>query len=644
MLDEEAKLLAQWPGDALLEANLEALRGRDPELAAAIEATEIPDNYEAAVTGDGGVGYRYRDPEDSWHWLGACSLPRVFAEANVTHLDIGQVNLALNGAGHGADIEMILKHMASHQALFVFETNPLALHLIFRLRDYSRWLEQGQLVLLCGPDFEKYACNFFARHHGYNLIQKTVALPYIEEKENRAFAVCINRAMEKILPSLMEEVDRLLSQQRQQTDAIRAELAAALENVNPLRVSNTALVHTFDDAVNSRDALAGWAQLGARTQWHIANQPDCISGIARLEQWRSFRPHVIMLVNTLRKEVAPELPAGSACVTLWQRSDITPDPQHMAESDIVCVPDAKQFATLQKQGFADQQLLMLPPGINHEIYRPVTASPRQKKRFACDVALVANRPSLNPEDYHIKLPTQQKLFQSVIKEIVTTPEDYTADRAGQFLQRAQKCGITLKEKDTQDFFIRLIQNHLGEAALLECYGYAVSLQGANLKIWADAGLGEEIDGVPDSWKASELVDNVAGAVREGESLNDLFNSAKIMLFPSGRPGINRAILNAAAAGAFIMAKAHPNDNRPGGIGDFLRPGREIVTFDSIRDLQKKVKYYLQHEEERCRSAIAASVSCMHRHTMSQRMNNVIIRLKALVSPDRIAPVKNDCGD
>ena len=78
-----------------------------------------------------------------------------------------------------------------------------------------------------------------------------------------------------------------------------------------------------------------------------------------------------------------------------------------------------------------------------------------------------------------------------------------------------------------------------------------------------------------------------------------------------------------AAGAFFLVKSHPNDRRPGGLGQYFEPGKEVITFDSPRDLLQKIKYYLTHGPEREAISRAAREKCLTQHSMQIRMKDML---------------------
>ena len=149
---DEADILARWPADRLLAANLDALRRRDQVLAATIAATPIPDSVSMVIARDGSVTYRLANSDGRRVWLGYSSMPFLSAAANAQKTELTGGNLAISTFGHGADVQTLLGKMAFHQAIFVIDNDALRLKLVLGLRDFTSALAAGRLVLVLGDD------------------------------------------------------------------------------------------------------------------------------------------------------------------------------------------------------------------------------------------------------------------------------------------------------------------------------------------------------------------------------------------------------------------------------------------------------------------------------------------------------------
>ncbi|NQU17748.1 MAG: glycosyltransferase [Candidatus Saganbacteria bacterium] len=94
------------------------------------------------------------------------------------------------------------------------------------------------------------------------------------------------------------------------------------------------------------------------------------------------------------------------------------------------------------------------------------------------------------------------------------------------------------------------------------------------------------------------------------------NPEKIM--PAGVSGRTFAI---AGCGGFQLI-----DNLRSNLGKQFDVGAEIVSFENIDDFKKKVKYYLEHEEERKKIAEAGQKRAYSEHTYEKRIGRILERI------------------
>ncbi len=65
-----------------------------------------------------------------------------------------------------------------------------------------------------------------------------------------------------------------------------------------------------------------------------------------------------------------------------------------------------------------------------------------------------------------------------------------------------------------------------------------------------------------------------------------------------------------------------------GIEDIMIPGKEIDTFDSLDEMAEKIRYYLDHPEERRRIAEAGQRRTLENYTLRHSMTQMLERLRA----------------
>ena len=77
------------------------------------------------------------------------------------------------------------------------------------------------------------------------------------------------------------------------------------------------------------------------------------------------------------------------------------------------------------------------------------------------------------------------------------------------------------------------------------------------------------------------------------------------------------LMEALAGGALVMTD--PMHPLPAGIED----GKQLVVYESIAALKDKIKYYLEHEEERLEIAQSGHDVAMSRHRSWHRMEELV---------------------
>ena len=114
-----------------------------------------------------------------------------------------------------------------------------------------------------------------------------------------------------------------------------------------------------------------------------------------------------------------------------------------------------------------------------------------------------------------------------------------------------------------------------------------------------------------------------GSVDYWTMLPIVFNKSKINLnftIPNIKSGVPLRVWDVLASGGFLMT------NFTAELLDFFEPDRELVIFESERELVEKCSYYLEHEDERERIAAAGCDKVRKYHTLKSRVENIIEHL------------------
>ena len=88
------------------------------------------------------------------------------------------------------------------------------------------------------------------------------------------------------------------------------------------------------------------------------------------------------------------------------------------------------------------------------------------------------------------------------------------------------------------------------------------------------------------------------------------------LFSKKREQIKGRNFEVPGSGGFLLTSGADN------LGDYYEDGKEIVIFDSVKEMIEKTKYYLSHEEERVAIAEAGYRRSVAEHTYEKRFNDI----------------------
>ena len=628
--------LKNFPSLSLFQANLDALRQKDSTLAQQLAETAIPACVQLAFARDGSATYCFQQSDGRKKWLGNSSVPHISAAALTQNKIAVRGNLAMNGIGHGFEAHNILSLLAAHETLFITENDPLTLKLALHLHDFSPAITQGRLILLLGDDLTTLLSEFFQAQPGYNIIEEVVRSAGLNQQANQAYAQKVTQAMESASEKNIRLVKELLKQQKQFdtpnfTDALRQQLQKG--DFQKLRAANCTCANNPTDYCVSRDVLTGLQQLGAKTDWMTFNRPDVISPIAQLTRLQQFKPHLIILVDTLRGEIATQLPQSAVCLSFLRNpsDDLLQAQSHaekkLASHDLI-LPCRSDHTQTLKAHYPQRQILQLPLAADTQRFQPAEPSEAQLQKYASDVAFVANRYSTNPELYQIKLATHQQLWNTIIEDIHQQPEKYQPQNAGKYVIRAQRCGVELRDKDLRTHLTKLVCDYFGASALYDSYMRALQQDHINLRIWSWTPLYRPSSAAPGStWSESPAAKAVAGTINYDDELNTLFNAAKIHLHIPTDGRLDATLLNGIAAGAFFLVRSHPAHHETDGLGKAFKLDREIITFNSPKDLIRKVRYYLNHDAERRQIAQVARQKVLAHYSTAGRMAELLGALK-----------------
>ena len=114
--------------------------------------------------------------------------------------------------------------------------------------------------------------------------------------------------------------------------------------------------------------------------------------------------------------------------------------------------------------------------------------------------------------------------------------------------------------------------------------------------------------------------NSFGSVDYWTMLPIVFNRSRINLnftIPNIKSGVPLRVWDVLASGGFLMT------NFTAELLDFFEPDKELVIFESERELVEKCAYYLEHEDERERIAAAGKKKIQKEHSLKERIKTML---------------------
>jgi spore maturation protein CgeB len=91
---------------------------------------------------------------------------------------------------------------------------------------------------------------------------------------------------------------------------------------------------------------------------------------------------------------------------------------------------------------------------------------------------------------------------------------------------------------------------------------------------------------------------------------------------AGGHAANMRMFEATGVGALLVTESAAN------LPDFFEPGREVVAYDGVDDLVEKIRYFLEHDEERRRIAAAGQRRTLTEHTYGHRISELARMLES----------------
>jgi spore maturation protein CgeB len=145
------------------------------------------------------------------------------------------------------------------------------------------------------------------------------------------------------------------------------------------------------------------------------------------------------------------------------------------------------------------------------------------------------------------------------------------------------------------------------------------LSGFDLAVWGN--MWERVpEGTPlrEKWKGNAVY---------GEEISKLFAVSKIhlnFLREQNKDSHNVRTLEIPGFGGFLLTQRSREQAE-----ELFTEGKEIACFDSVEELKEKIRYYIEHEDERLAIAAAGHERAVREHQAIHRLRRVVEDVRAL---------------
>ncbi len=596
-----------FDSERIWKRNLDALRRVDPELAGRMETLRPGPNCELVEGREGSPTYRLQTA-DGPRWLGFTSMPTVSGAAILSNFDPGSGNVVLAGIGQGIEARLLTQRLPAHRVVFVLERNPEGLVLALRLHDVSAPIAEGRLALVVGEDEAAALVDYLADREGVLAPERMVAWPWLDPPSTDRYRLLIQRAGSEIAQRRAAHIASL-------TEQLRAgyESPSSLPDIPRIFVISPGVdaeASAFAGEVLDGLKLLNWPV----TSWS-GNRPDTQHPLSLVRGLHAFRPDLVIAVDATRTSLSRFAPE-SLPIAAWLGPQIRVSAGLLeglgSRDHLFCMTD-RVMQDLLEVGADPQRLTWLPPAIAS----PPNGADGESGDRPEDVVAIADAMPLAPEANGLHLDSHQAVWKTAERLITDQAARYVPSDAGRILSQAESAtGASFAEPALRREFIEHINSVLGRTIVWRETLLAILDAGLRLSLWG-AGWAEH----------PKLSSAYRGRIRPEEHV-DVYASGKVYLHAALDGNVATELLRAAASGAVVVARGHPDDSAGHGLPSILALGSEALSFRRRSELIGHVKGLLGDEESRRKIADRARERIVSDHMMDRRIRQILETMRA----------------
>jgi hypothetical protein len=489
------------------------------------------------------------------------------------------------------------------QAVYAVETNARVLAALVRGADLS-FLADDRIRLFVGPTAETDAVEFFREHDNR-------PLPALRFALRRTLHEALNDVIRERMTVLDESFARIHAFDR---PARSAETVRALGGERPLRVLSMSSVHTTVLQFQTRSLLKGFEKLGHDTRVLIQRHTlDSLEQHAAAREIAAFDPDLVLMIDHLRSEY-PVDPTRS-------------QPLFPRNVPFVCwiqdeLPGLKQASRIRALGPLDFTFAFNTSVRDHFAdlgYPEVGHLP-----FAVDPDEFAFEPNRNAEN-----------AVAYVTHLVEPPgpahapwlKPWLVERLAAFQHVPVE--MPLLEPLLEEAY-REHGRRLDDDDRRGCLYWSLSVARFVDRLRVAEGLRRR--GVPlalygRGWENIPSFAPFARGTVSGAELARVYRDHKVVLHVNRGCNFHMRVLEATAAGGFVLARSEHNDHVPGELADSFELGRDLYVFQNEAELVALALRAFDDEAWRRSTIESAYARVKTTHTYAARASTIVERVR-----------------
>jgi len=515
------------------------------------------------------------------------------------------------------------------QAIYVVERSRDIFRLNLEIHDWKKILSSDRVFFFVGKKFDQQLKKFF--QNPSKRLPRPIFTYQFPQGQKQSPITRVAKTIEGIKESRRKEAERLFRETNRYYESLSDkdwQRIFSSRRERPLRILLVTCRFTTFIQYCIRDVAQGFESLGHQTRTLIEK-----ADTERMSTWgilyglASFKPDMIFIIDHLRAQQHGPLYHKSIPFVCWVQDEMPNlyNPQAaktIGKRDIVLFAFTSFKQQLLNLGYPDENLSYLPVSTNPKLYRPMSLSDKEREKYGCEVSYVSHT-SQSPENAFIDLlfgvsdlETKEvlKIMCELVKERFLNEKDCHSQKDYELLllDAERRSGKEIRNSKARSEIVWSFWHDVGNAFRKQLPLEWVAEDGYDLKLY---GRG---------WENHPRLSKYAqGIARNGKELCKIYNASQINIQVLAGGNLHPRLVDGIASGGCFLAKYSPVDYQEGQLASYFDMGKDIIEFRGKDDLLRKVRFYLDHPEERRSIVERARKKVLEKLTYPVSMQSVI---------------------